>query len=318
MLAALFVMYMRSPKTSKVVSVVSAPLGMKTVSAENATSSFSYINPVIGAGINKHFIINFKPLRNQLQEIQGRYKTKTYIYFLYLNNASWVGINEKEDFTAASTIKVPVAMAVMKAVEENKLKLSDSYQLTQLDLDNGFGDLYKVGADGEFTVEELMRIMLEQSDNTALNAIVQVFQRIGIDDPLSHVYGFLGWEFTQEIPEFGAVPDYSKINLKTLSNLFLALYDAKYVNIKDSTKILEYLAQTPFDDRIAAGIPKNIVVSHKIGTASADDTYSDCGIVYAPNRHYILCVGAHGMEEKDAAKFMAETSKAVYEYVIRN
>jgi beta-lactamase class A len=198
-----------------------------------STSTFSYINPIIGAGIDKHFIINFKPLKTQIQSIQKKYSAKTYVYFMYLNNAAWVGINERDDFTAASTIKVPIAMAIMKAVEDKKLKLSDSYPLAELDLDKGFGDLYKVGADQEFTVEELMSIMLKQSDNTAMKAIIEVFDRVGIVDPLANVYEFLGWDFVQKLPEFGELPDYSKINLKTLSNLFLALYDAKYISVKD-------------------------------------------------------------------------------------
>ena len=320
-LIALFAVYMFMPTPVKSVSVVASPIVMPkpaTASENVATSTFSYINPIIDAGLSKHFIINFKPLKGQLQDIQKKYSAKTYVYFLYLNNAAWVGLDEREEFTAASTIKVPIAMAIMKAVEDKKLKLSDSYPLAELDLDKGFGDLYKVGADQEFTVEELMSIMLKQSDNTAMKAVIEIFDRVGITDPLANVYEFLGWEFTQKLPEFGAAPDYSKINLKTLSNLFLALYDAKYVNVQDSTKILSYLADTPFVDRIVAGVPSGVVVSHKIGTASGDNTFSDCGIVYAPNRHYILCLGSAGVSEKTASAFMAEVSKAVYEYVIKN
>lgn len=280
--------------------------------------NYPLINKAITANIGKHFIINFKPLKVELEKIQKSYPQKTYIYFSYLNNGSWVGLNEREEFVAASTIKVPVAMGLMKAVEEGKLNLSDSYSLEELDLDQGFGDLYKVGADKEFAVEELLKIMLEKSDNTALNALVEVFRRIGIDDPIGNVYGFLGWESTQAIPGLGEEPNYSKITLKTLSNIFIALYDAKYISVENSNKILTYLANTPFNDRIAGGVPEDITVSHKIGTATLDETFSDCGIVYAPNRNYFLCLGSNGGDEKRAAKFMAEISAAVYTYVINN
>ncbi len=300
--------------TKSPAPAISAP----TVSPETKKEEFPFINKAVMSGIGKHFIINFKPLKTEIEKIQKKYPQKTYIYFSYLNSGSWIGLNEREEFTAASVIKVPLAMSLMKAVEEGKLKLSDSYSLEQLDLDSGFGDLYKVGADQEFTVEELLKIMLEQSDNTAMKAIDGIFSRIGIEDPLGNVYGFLGWEFTQSIPELGEVPDYSKINLKTLSNLFIALYDAKYISVENSNKILEYLANTPFNDRIAAGVPEGVTVSHKIGTAAGNNTYSDCGIVYVTNRNYILCLGSNGGDEKRAAKFMAEISSAVYKYVIDN
>jgi beta-lactamase class A len=284
----------------------------------SSSNDYPLINKTVTENIGKHFIINFRPLKVELEKIQKSYSQKTYIYFSYLNNGSWIGLNEREEFTAASTIKVPVAMALMKAVEEGKLKLSDSYSLEELDLDKGFGDLYKVGKDQEFIVEELLKIMLEHSDNTALNALVEIFRRIGIEDPLGNVYGFLGWESIQSIPGLGETPNYSKINLKTLSNLFIALYDAKYVNAEHSNKILEYLANTPFKDKIAAGIPEDILVSHKIGVSAGDETFSDCGIIYAPNRNYILCLGSNGANEKSANKFMAEVSKAAYQYVINN
>lgn len=304
-----------------VISALTAGFWLfKSTNNIRSSSSRDYplINKTVTANIGKHFIINFKPLRLELEKIQKNYPQKTYIYFSYLNNGSWVGLNEREEFVAASTIKVPVAMGLMKAVEEGKLKLSNSYSLEELDLDQGFGDLYKVGADKEFTVEELLQIMLEKSDNTALNALVEVFRRIGIDDPIGSVYGFLGWESTQSIPGLGKEPNYSKITLKTLSNIFIALYDAKYISVEHSNKILAYLANTPFNDRIAAGVPEDITVSHKIGTATLDETFSDCGIVYAPNRNYFLCLGSNGGDEKRAAKFMAEISAAVYKYVINN
>lgn len=213
-----------------------------------------------------------------------------------------------------------MAMALFKAIEEDRIKLTDNYALEELDLDKNFGELYKVGPDKQFTVEELVRIMLEKSDNTAMSGINNIFKKIGIDDPLGSVYEFMGWEGEsfKSIAEMGKVPNYQNINLKTLSTMFLALYNAKYVNVEHSQQILEYLTNTPFNSKIVAGVPENVIVSHKIGVSAQDNTFSDCGIIYAPNRNYILCLGSNGGDEKQASKFMAEVSKAVYKYVINN
>ena len=100
--------------------------------------------------------------------------------------------------------------------------------------------------------------------------------------------------------------------------MFLALYNAKYLNLEYSNLLLDYLSGTPFKDRIVDGVPEGVMVSHKIGTSANDSTFSDCGIVYAPNRHYLLCVGSNGGDERAAARFMAEVSKAAYDYVINN
>lgn len=287
-------------------------------SSVSETSTYPHINPAVIAGLDKHFIINFRPLRKQFEEIQSRFPQKTFIYFAYLNNAAWIGINEREEFTAASTIKVPLAMALLKAVEDGKIQLEDSYGIEDFDLDYNFGDLYKEGAGQQLTVDELLAIMLEQSDNTAQVAVTHIFNRIGITDPLWPVYGALGWEFGAPLASIGTTSTYSKISLKTLANLFLSLYDAKYVSVEHSNKILAHLAHTPFKDKIEAGVPREIAVSHKIGVAVPDDTYSDCGIVYAPNRPYLLCLGSVGAPEEKAVEFMKEISKAAYAYVIGN
>jgi beta-lactamase class A len=290
------------------------------ISSSTTTTTYQFINPTVSSNIKKHFIINFAPLRKQLLEIQKKYPQKTYIYFNYLNNGSWVGINERDLFVAASTIKVPLAMALFKAVEEGKLKLTDSYSLEELDLDENFGNLYKVGTNKEFTVQELVKIMLEQSDNTAMKAIFHIFEKIGIDDPLINVYGFMGWDINtlELVPDIGQTPNYQDINLKTLSNMFLSLYNATYVSPEHSEQILEYLANSPFNEKIVAGVPESIPVAHKIGIAANAETFSDCGIIYAPNRHYLLCLGSNGGDENLANKFMAEVSKAVYDFVINN
>lgn len=281
---------------------------------ENKKVTYSLVNPTVQANLGKHFIINFSPLKEKFTGIQNKYPQKTYIYFAYLNNATWVGLNEKDMFTAASTVKVPLAMSVYKMAEQGKIKMSDTYSLDELDLSDQFGDLYKVGPDKQFTIEELVKIMLEKSDNTAMNGIYNALKRVGIDNPLDDVYNDMGWEFN----DFGQQPNYQQINLKTLSNMFLALYNAAYVNAEDSQRILNFLANTPFNDEIVAGVSADTTVAHKIGVATDNETFSDCGIVYAPNRNYILCVGSNGGDEKVAAQFMAEISKAAYSFVINN
>ncbi|TSC90965.1 MAG: beta-lactamase class A [Parcubacteria group bacterium Licking1014_17] len=292
----------------------------------NFTSSgkkadISLINPTISANLGKHYIINFSPLKKELEIIRGKYAQKNYIYFLYLNNSSWVGFDEKELFTAASTVKVPVAISVLRFIENGRLKLNDVYTLDELDIDNGFGELYKGGVGKEFSVEELIKIMVEQSDNTALLALLHIFEDIGIINPLEDVYLSLGWDMAGFMPSFGqdAQPNYENINLKTLSNMFTALYNVAYLNEEHSQKLLSFLADTPFDEKMVRGIPSSVTVSHKIGIAAGGGkTFSDCGIVYIPKRHYILCLGSSGGDESSANQFMAEVSKAVYQYVIDN
>lgn len=279
------------------------------------TSELEMLNPVVLSNINKHFIINFQPLREKFLEIDEKYPSKNYVYFTYLNNAAWVGLNERELITAASLIKVPLAMAYLKAVEERKFSGNELYTLSQEDLNDGFGELYKVGAGEQLTANQLVEIMLQNSDNTASYALMSLFSRIGIDNPFEDVYKAMGWEDTALI---GETTTYGEIHLKLLSNMFLSLYNATYVNAEHSALILSNLAKTFFNDQIVAGVPDGIIISHKTGVNEENQTYSDCGIVYAPNRSYLLCAASVGVSKKEAANFIAEISEVTYDYVISN
>lgn len=294
------------------ISLVSSePLKMKSVVNE---AGFNFLNPIINVDLDKHYIINFKGLRSDLVNIKNKYKGKTFIYFVYLNNSSWIGLDEKELFPAASTIKTPLAMAIYKMEEQGKIKPSDVYSLSELDLDDRFGDLYKIGSGSSVSLEDLVGIMLQYSDNTAMRSVIHTTDLIGVKDPLKDVYMAMGWD--SDIAS--TTVTYININLKTLANMFLALYNSSYISPSNSQKILNYLSLSQFNDQIVAGVPKDITIAHKIGINDPENAYSDCGIVYAPNRHYILCVGSVGLPKKDSDNFIKQVSKSVYDYVINN
>lgn len=309
-----------------IVAIISIPLAYWLGGRENVRTGESKVQQIVADSVEvnlinpeslydkqKHFIVNFQPLRHSFEELQKKYPQKTYIYFVYLNNSSWVGINEREPFVAASTIKVPLAIAVSQAIEKGLLKLDSEYTLEHLNLDKDFGDLYK--NEGEsYSVRQLLEYMLSKSDNTAANALTTALTRLGVTEPLFEVYQYMGWEGF----ELGQAASFNKISVKLLSNMFLALYNASYISPVHSQLILHDLTQSRFDDQIRAGVPEDVQIAHKMGISTNNETFADCGIVYAPNRPYILCLASNGGDQKVANSFMKEVSETVYKYVINN
>lgn len=288
------------------------------VIAQERSGKLPFLNVAKVLDLDKHYIVDMSDLRTAIVAEQKKHTLKSYVYFNYLNSGSWIGLNEREAFYAASTIKIPLAMAAYKAVDEGKMALTDTYELQPADLDQNFGTLFQKGPGTKLTLSDYLGIMLRQSDNTARNGIYGLFNNIGVSDPLQDVYANLGWDFLPGIVSGSDSPtqDYSEISVKVLSNMFLALYNATYVSPEDSNQILSYLAETPFDSQIDAGVPDGVPVAHKVGIAVDRGTYSDCGIVYAPNRNYLLCVGVEGASEKEADELISGISKVTYDYVI--
>lgn len=314
--------YLIDRSISPTSSMVMGPQGSSSLPTvqpvSTSTATYGLLNGDVAYQSGQHFIVNFEPLRDQIASITQEYSDNSYVYFNYLNSSADFGTNTRSEFTAASTVKVPLAMAIYKTAEEGKLSMTDRYTLQQPDLDSNFGTLYKAGAGASYTVQQLVSIMLMQSDNTAMNALVSVLKNIGIADPFADVYQQMGLDTFPTIGQTTSLASYENIDVHTLSNMFLALYNASYDNPADSQAILSYLSQTPFSDKLVAGVPASVIVAHKIGISADNNTYSDCGIVYAPSRPYILCVGLSGQSQQIANQLISQVSKAAYQYVINN
>lgn len=251
--------------------------------------------------------INFAPLREQIKSYSVNNNLVGSIYFEYLPTGTSIRVDGDNTLVGASLMKLPAAMEFYKAVELGKVNPDSEITLTKEMLDNNYGELYKKGEGYSLTLKEAARIMLEESDNTALKAVATSMDgKVPQDQsPFSYV----------DVTALQNPDDTISISARSYSSFIKCLYFSCYNSKQDSQEILESLTKTPFDDRIKAGIAStDIKVAHKIGSF-AQDTQSDCGLVYYPNRNYVICIMLKGAETADTDRHIAEISKLAFEYV---
>lgn len=230
------------------------------------------------------------------------------VYFRDLKNGPWFGVNERENFSPASLLKLPVLMAYLKQAEANPGFLKQEIK---------FGKGEDVGTEPNFkpekvlvkgqsyTVEELLTRMITQSDNDAL-----VLLEKGIDgNAIDKVTADLGIvTATDTTPE-----DY--MDVKSYASLYRVLYNSSYLSREMSEKALEILAQTTFKQGLVAGVGDGVVVAHKFGERELPDGVKqlhDCGIVYFPSHPYLLCVMTRGSNYANLASVIQEISRQVF------
>src|SRR5690625_6457444 len=81
------------------------------------------------------------------------------------------GLNSALSFNAASVIKVPIMAAVFQGIDEGRYQLNDKLTLTEGEQVGGAGVLQHMTPGTKLTVEDLVVLMIIQSDNTATNMI---------------------------------------------------------------------------------------------------------------------------------------------------
>ena len=100
-----------------------------------------------------------------------------------------------------STVKVPVAVAVLQQIDAGKLRLGDSVVLTPADrIEAGQVVWHPVGT--VYTIDALLKRMLGDSDNTAANMLIR---RIGLDRLNESARAALGTAGFRELPDFATI-----------------------------------------------------------------------------------------------------------------
>lgn len=250
--------------------------------------------------------INYWELKeNLLNEIKKTPDTEYGIYFEDLGTGSWIGINEKEQFYPRSLFKVPLMVAVLKKIEEGEISLNQKVKVSLNDLDKEYTSigLNQIGL--ELSVEEWMKKMIQESDNTAMRVLANNFVN---DEDYVKTISMMGLYKTDEE---------QAISAKEFSNMFRSLYFSTYLRRAFSEFALSILVDTKFNSQIPAGLPENIKVSHKIGFDYEKGYFHDCGIVYLKEKDYILCVMSKDTDSETANKMISSISQIVYEYNIK-
>ncbi|MBI5729303.1 MAG: serine hydrolase [Candidatus Magasanikbacteria bacterium] len=278
-------------------------------------TEFPLVNPLLECNefenISNKRIFELKAKVNEIVRESSVQDTLSYIsvYFRDLNNGPWFGINEKDEFIPGSLTKVPFLMALFKEAERNHglLKEKIFYEGGRVDAEPYFESKQEITSGKTYTVSELVRAMIQHSDNNATLLLSQIISL----DKIKGSYSDLGIS----TPKNG---DYS-MQVRTYASFFRILFNATYLTKDFSDQALRLLTETDFNSGLVAGMPASTTVAHKFGERTFTDSNQkqlhDCGIVYYPNQPYVLCVMTRGSDYDKLAGVIANISKVVYETV---
>jgi beta-lactamase class A len=222
-----------------------------------------------------------------------------------------ISVNGDWNLPAASVIKVPVMVEVMRQAALGRFTLDREVTLMPEDVDCGYGALCNASIGVTFSVRNLMRIMIANSDNTATNMLIRLVGRNNINDTMAG----LGLNQTR-LGDSIHVEERGIRSLRTSTNdmmrLLVMIAGRRLVNEKASDLMLSILAEQRHNDLLPKPLPKGLIIAHKTGTLH--DTLNDVGIVDLEGSPYIVCVITTHLEDlDDGARLIRLVSKATYD-----
>ncbi|MEK6742722.1 MAG: serine hydrolase [Nitrospirota bacterium] len=282
---------------------------------------FAYIRLSITEGnAETRKIRELKPFRYKVdsliqKKIDEEAALSVSVYFRDLDNGNWFGIREDEKFSPEIQLKLPILIAYFKWSEDNPLvlrkkilfrgigvPLAPRYLRSPKPLDVG----------SEYAVNDLLLRMTAYGDNDAYSLLLANLPPAYLHKVAKDLYVNYDPEVTSD-----------SLTLSAYASYFRVLFNASYLSEEMSEKALRYLARSVFREGMASGIPPDMNIASKTGervirTVDIEGAPTDVlqlhefGIIYHPERPFLLGVTARGGDFRDLALVIRDITSLVY------
>lgn len=228
-------------------------------------------------------------LKRSLGRQLSAYRVETGMVIKDLGMNWEINCDKDAPMPSASIVKIPIMLAYQYAARDGKINLSDKVELKARDRAEGSGILKTFKPGSVFSVDDLIYLMITQSDNTAANMLIDL---LGIDTLNAYFrkMGLKNTNLSRKMMDFKArksgVENYT--TAADIAYLLEKLYRGKFMNVPTSKKCLRLLASQKINDRIPRKLPSSTVVAHKTGLENG--VCHDVGIVYTNKGNYLICV----------------------------
>lgn len=224
------------------------------------------------------------------------------VYFVSLKTGKEIGINENDQFFAASTIKVPVSLYLYTQFAEGKQDPNTKLVYTEKFYEAGTGKIQYEEFGQEYSLRTLSKLSIEISDNVAVNMLIAHLGRSKILDYEESLVGHP----VNRARNFSTPKDMG-VYMQTIVE-----FEKEYPEL--GQELIGYLENTVFNDRMPKYLPEDVSVAHKIGTWPDTGSSHDVGIVYAKNP-FILSIMSEGVADPNqAAEVIGQITKMVYDF----
>ena len=254
-------------------------------------------------------------LENQLENLGSLYPTVEPSVFVWdYETGNYAGINSDKLYSAASIIKIPVLIQLFRSIEAGQLTIYDTMTLKDYYRAEGSGSLQFKAENSVWTIDDLARLMITESDNSATNMIMA---KLGSMYDVNS--GIRQWGLSQTQVKTW-LPDMGGTNFTTTEDLARMLYNLdnpNFLSVSSREKMFDYMGHVHNDRLLPAGLGAGASIVHKTGDIGK--MLGDAGIVYAPNgKKYIVAIMANRPYNSILGKdYIVKASEIIYNYMVK-
>ena len=269
---------------------------------------------------------NAQELERDLKYITDRAQGTVGLSVIHIESGKTISINGNSQLPLYSVFKLPLAIAVLKDVEENRLRLDQKIHVTPAEIVQGTPEnmaLFQKPVD--FTVEKLIDLSIARSDNTSADKLLQLVGGPGKVTERMRSLGFQNLDIHSTVAEYVKSRQNPNVGAaEDLAKLLVQLHEGKVLQSTQRDILIGFMQRAVTGmKRLRGDLPAGTVVADKTGSGERDastqmpKSTNDVGIITLPSNrgHLAIAILVSGSTLPDAAqeKLIAEVARAAYD-----
>jgi beta-lactamase class A len=260
------------------------------------------VSPNLAIGSLK-FTKSIPQLQQQLQaKIENKPKLDASYVFVASDSGEYSELGADRVLPAASTIKLPILIALFQAVDAGKVQLTEELTITKAVIAEGSGDLQAEKPGTQVSILVVATKMMTISDNTATNLIVDRLGGKAVLNQQFRTWGLTATTINNPLPDLEGT---NTTTAKELARSMLAIHSGKIVSESSRAQILDMMSHVKRNTMLPKGLGAGAKIAHKtgdIGTLVAD--VGSIAAVLVKRRH----------NDPAGPELIRQMSKIVYDY----
>ncbi|MBN3555500.1 serine hydrolase [Fictibacillus nanhaiensis] len=232
-----------------------------------------------------------------------------------------INFQSEELFYSASIIKVPIMASVFAHAAAGKCSLLDTIMIREEDTVPGDGMIQHLSRSIEWTIQDLIVLMIIESDNTATNALIGL---VGLDQINTYMkeWGFSKSHLHHKL-QINATREPGNMNIITAGEVNNFLKNIAYgsvISLNACNKMIAIMKKQKMNDLLPSKLPvkegvigmiPNWEIAHKTGYVPGIE--HNVGLLYLPSHTYALSVLSKNVQTRsDSRRIMGEIGELLY------
>jgi beta-lactamase class A len=219
----------------------------------------------------------------------------------------------ERSFPSASVIKVPILAALHVEAEAGRLSWGETMRLTEECKVPGSGVLREMHAGLEVTLEDLARLMIVVSDNTATNLLIDRIGTAAVNEWLA-AHDFQVTRLGRKMYDFAARDRglENRCSAGEMTEMLVRLERRELVSADASEAMIRIMRRQAYVSKIPRLLLPDTPVANKTGEITG--VSHDVGLIYTPGGTIAVSVLTEGARDRVAAEdVIGRIARALYE-----